>query len=485
MAGFSFFSFVTENRVMDAECCDICDPESSARLKYPVLQVERGPPRVAAVSGKPNSDMLACLLAWRNAVFPTVFGKASMFGASALISDHDLDRISRCAPLPSISQLRRYLAKWPRAESHSESMWNALKDGGFTEPNPPPQTNASTAPAQRLPKPQATRKSRAPPKPRSSNTSSLESHDGTPIASGSARRTPPLPTAPSGWFSRQWMPERNYEVRRDVTMDDFRRMFAKKKEENAQAEASKPTHSPPTPCEPTPKRRRIEHQASASTPTHKVHRDRLPIHPGTACTMGPPRVPTAQPYSHAVKSISPSGAFSSADNPPPTPSEPSYKRRRVNTTMSTPSSSYTIPLPPQTIAADNLPQQHATQADSHMQARPVGRLMVPSQHSSSTAYMGSLLPSLPSLTYPTNLRHFTSASSVLPTRQNGPTNLQHPVPIRASSQRYLIQLDFAGTRALRPFFQAPLRPPAPRPSSSNFVPTTNSALWPPVNDFCL
>lgn len=69
-----------------------------------------------------------------------------MFGASALISDDDLERISRCAPVPSIEQLRRYLVNWYRVDSHLESMWDALKAGGFTGPVPPAENDAAAHP---------------------------------------------------------------------------------------------------------------------------------------------------------------------------------------------------------------------------------------------------------------------------------------------------------------------------------------------------
>lgn len=55
-----------------------------------------------------------------------------MFGASALISDDELERISRCAPVPSIDRLRSYLVKWRYVDTQLQSMWEALQAGGFT-----------------------------------------------------------------------------------------------------------------------------------------------------------------------------------------------------------------------------------------------------------------------------------------------------------------------------------------------------------------
>jgi hypothetical protein len=156
------------------DCCDICDSGSAARLTCRVFATERGPPRAAAVSGEVNPDMLSCLVAWREATFLRVFGPDSLFGAEALISDHDIERISRCASVPSIHQLRRYLIKWPDVDSHLESMWNALEEGGFTlsndspvvpPPAPPalPTHNQLPAESSSIPAPRLPSKSRACP----------------------------------------------------------------------------------------------------------------------------------------------------------------------------------------------------------------------------------------------------------------------------------------------------------------------------------
>ncbi|CUA68631.1 putative protein L294 [Acanthamoeba polyphaga mimivirus] [Rhizoctonia solani] len=58
-----------------------------------------------------------------------------MFGAAVLISDEDLMRVSRCTPLPSIEQLRRYLIKWIYVDTLLESMWSSLQNAGFAVPD--------------------------------------------------------------------------------------------------------------------------------------------------------------------------------------------------------------------------------------------------------------------------------------------------------------------------------------------------------------
>ncbi|KAG8679935.1 hypothetical protein FRC09_018614, partial [Ceratobasidium sp. 395] len=180
-----------------------------------------------------------------------------MFGAAALIDDHDLERVSRCAPIPSIERLRRVLIKWHFVDSHLESMWNTLEESGFTICKTPAETTAAPEPdsgSQPTSRPKATRK---PPRRRSSATprpaaQASSSRDAVQTPAGPAI---PPPTAPRGWW-HDYLPERDYEVRQNVTMDDFRRMFAKPAVENVdQAGSSKRTRSS-TPA-PPPKRPRL------------------------------------------------------------------------------------------------------------------------------------------------------------------------------------------------------------------------------------
>lgn len=139
-----------------------------------------------------------------------------MFSVSALISDHDLQRISRCAPIPSIEQLRRYLVRWARVDSHLESMWNALEEGGFTKLNPPVKLDTPVASSQPAKARRATQKPLAPPKPQA-NKAHLQ--DVKPDTSTSTAHTPYLNPPP-----------------------------------NAPGELLAPAHSLPAPFSPTPKR---------------------------------------------------------------------------------------------------------------------------------------------------------------------------------------------------------------------------------------
>ncbi|KAG9120324.1 hypothetical protein FRC07_004225, partial [Ceratobasidium sp. 392] len=189
-----------------------------------------------------------------------------MFGAAALIDDHDLERVSRCAPVPSIERLRRVLVKWHFVDSHLESMWNTLEEGGFTVCGTPAETTASTP----EPGSQSTSQSKAPRKTsrrRSSATPRPPAHASTSrnAVQGPAAPATPPPTTPRGWW-HDYLPEHNYEVRQNVTMDDFRRMFAKPATENVdQAGSSKRTRSS-TPIAPSPKRPRLNN----NTETHPV-----------------------------------------------------------------------------------------------------------------------------------------------------------------------------------------------------------------------
>jgi hypothetical protein len=100
-----------ENVVVDYDCCNICDPESATRFPCRAFGTEKGAPRAGAVSGKIDQDILSCLERWRQDLFPKVFGSDSLYGSEALISNHNLERISHCAPVLSTHQLRRYLIK--------------------------------------------------------------------------------------------------------------------------------------------------------------------------------------------------------------------------------------------------------------------------------------------------------------------------------------------------------------------------------------
>ncbi|KAG9095977.1 hypothetical protein FRC06_009194 [Ceratobasidium sp. 370] len=99
------------------DCCDLCDPNAATRIPTCKFPAQRGPPRAARVSGESNPDMLSCLCTWRANAFPSAFGVSRMFGSSALISDAELERL--------------------------ESMWEALKAGGFALPVTSPEPIAS------------------------------------------------------------------------------------------------------------------------------------------------------------------------------------------------------------------------------------------------------------------------------------------------------------------------------------------------------
>ncbi|QRV84911.1 Helicase conserved C-terminal domain [Ceratobasidium sp. AG-Ba] len=109
------------------DCCDLCDPNAATRIPSCEFPTQRGPARAAR----------------RANAFPSAFGVSRMFGSSALISDAELERISRCAPVPSMDRLRSYLVKWLHVDSQLESMWEALKAGGFALPITSPDPVAS------------------------------------------------------------------------------------------------------------------------------------------------------------------------------------------------------------------------------------------------------------------------------------------------------------------------------------------------------
>ncbi|EUC67561.1 DEAD/DEAH-box helicase, partial [Rhizoctonia solani AG-3 Rhs1AP] len=122
-----------DNPVPSHQCCDLCDKESGSRLVYHTFSAREptATTRAAAVSGELDSKMLKFLQGWRREEFFKKFGATRMFGAAVLISDDDLVRVSRCAPIPSIEQLRRYLIKWVYVDTLLESMWAALQGAGF------------------------------------------------------------------------------------------------------------------------------------------------------------------------------------------------------------------------------------------------------------------------------------------------------------------------------------------------------------------
>ncbi|KDN35670.1 hypothetical protein RSAG8_11413, partial [Rhizoctonia solani AG-8 WAC10335] len=193
----------SETPVPGRECCDICDPTSAARLTQRTFESERGPPRAAAVSGEIDREMLSCLENWRESTVPKVFGLDSLYGPEALISDHDIERVSRCAPIPSVQQLRRYLTKWPDVDTHLKSMWNALEEGGFTLLNDPDPVQSTSTPSNLGHPP--------PLQTPGASSSSQGTHTSIPSQRGFSTRAPAA--SYQGWW-HEYMPERNYEVQK-------------------------------------------------------------------------------------------------------------------------------------------------------------------------------------------------------------------------------------------------------------------------------
>ncbi|KDN41093.1 hypothetical protein RSAG8_07647, partial [Rhizoctonia solani AG-8 WAC10335] len=156
-----------------------------------------------------------------------------------LISDHDIERISRCAPVPSIDQLRRYLIKWNGVNYHLESMWDALREGVYalsstpdittpapTQPNPT-QPSSQTASGKNLKAPRKSRHDKPDRFSLQTPGASLSSHKPRKRPTRTSKRptaSQALPAPSRGWW-HDYMPERNYEVQHNVTVDDFRRMF--------------------------------------------------------------------------------------------------------------------------------------------------------------------------------------------------------------------------------------------------------------------
>ncbi|KAF8594095.1 hypothetical protein BDV93DRAFT_565793 [Ceratobasidium sp. AG-I] len=279
------------------ECCDLCDLNWATRLTYHKFSSQRGPPRASRVTGEPNPNMLSCLLTWRKAVFPSVFGRSSMFGVSALISDSELERISRSAPLPSIDRLRSYLIKWSRVDTQLESMWEALKAGGFALPAEPVEVTMS----------KSTSTHRSEPTPGSSTTQSQQESSGPRRCNGKALYTQPKPSQPLNstqtpaldmWW-RRYLGERNYEVRHTDT-DDICRILMEKAAVRAQGESTQHTH-PSTPS-PVAKRRRLDsqdtpHQARFELPP--VLRTSAAVSPSSHIAHSAFR-PLARPVGHLI-----------------------------------------------------------------------------------------------------------------------------------------------------------------------------------------
>ncbi|CEL58891.1 hypothetical protein RSOLAG1IB_12217 [Rhizoctonia solani AG-1 IB] len=266
--------------VSPESCCDLCGPNAlkelqAARHKFPA---QKPGPRSAAATGEFDSNMLASLKQWRLVRFQQTFGEYSMMSAGALLSDGDLERVARCSPISSIEQLRRYLLKWPRIDSHLDSMWEALKSAGYTvSDDAAPATASASTPALNV---RTSQKRRTQPKPVTLN---LSQSCGSDISPSNTSRDKPSPrpgattTVPSStrparsWIS-DYMGHRNYEVR-NTTLEEFEAMFARQREERGILQGTESgggdnSHPPPTPSEPTPKRRNTTdmHSTTCSTP---------------------------------------------------------------------------------------------------------------------------------------------------------------------------------------------------------------------------
>ncbi|KAG8724199.1 hypothetical protein FRC12_002125 [Ceratobasidium sp. 428] len=358
------------------DCCDLCDPNSATRIPSREFPMQRGPPRAARVSGEPNPDMLACLRAWRSAAFSSAFGISRMFGASALISDTELERISRCAPVSSIDRLRSYLVKWPHVNSQLESMWEALKAGGFALPVEPAEAVASTSRSITRPQPTPgpsttwkssdTSKSQGPKgKAPKTRTNASQARDST-----QATQAPQTPVVRDTWWRGYAGLDQQYE-RRNPDMDDIRRVLARRTGAETPQGSSERTRPPVS--TPPAKRPRLNHQG---------------VPPQATC------------------------------NPPPVPSTSSA-------------------LPP-----TPCPTRSTFQAP----ARPVGRMIVPSQHPGQ---------------YPLPLNTFLAPGTVQRfDRAAMAAQLRHPQPMRVN--------DFTriGAPCMRAFPSCvPLlyRPPNPQP----------------------
>lgn len=200
-----------------------------------------------------------------------------MFGASALISDSELERILRCAPLPSIERLRSYLVKWPRVDTQLKSMWEALKAGGFTTPV---ESAEATIPG-------STPTHRSEPAPGPSTIQWRQELSKPWYREGKAPETQPkylkpynsnqAPTLDMWW--RGYSGEQNHEVSHTNT-DEICRILAEKAEARARGESTQNTR-PPTPS-PAAKRPRLDRQD-----TSRQARCELPSAPSTSAAVLP------------------------------------------------------------------------------------------------------------------------------------------------------------------------------------------------------
>ncbi|QRV85689.1 Helicase conserved C-terminal domain [Ceratobasidium sp. AG-Ba] len=257
------------------ECCDLCDSNSAPQVMSHKFPPRKGAPRAARVSGESNPDMLSCLLAWRKATFPSIFGRSSLFGAPALISDDELERISRCAPVCSIEQLRSYLIKWRYVDTQLPSMWEALQTGGFT----------STIKCEDV--------TSVPERPRKVRVGAR--------ASAKQLRSSAQASPTDIW----WREEQNYEVHHS-TLDNLRRHFAGTTESKA--------HEEPVQSARPSKRSRLDNNAaipqiSPSAPSTPHVQTSLKMVPRVARpTFQPPArpvgrliVPSQRPVLHAQR----------------------------------------------------------------------------------------------------------------------------------------------------------------------------------------
>ncbi|KDN41092.1 hypothetical protein RSAG8_07646, partial [Rhizoctonia solani AG-8 WAC10335] len=228
-----------DNAIPSSQCCDLCDNEVDGRLIYHTFNArEPTTTRAAAVSGESDPRALELLQRWRREEFLKKFGATRMFGAAVLIGDDDLVRISRCTPVPSIEQLRRYLIKWDYVDTLLESMWTALQDARFAEPTVmEPEDASAAAPSGSAPRPQVATK------PTELSQTRQGSPGPSPLnISASASQDPRLVrsvTAPSGTSRR------------------------------VLSQSSQSSHPPPTPSFPPPKRRFIE-TVSGSNPSQAL-----------------------------------------------------------------------------------------------------------------------------------------------------------------------------------------------------------------------
>ncbi|KAG8679933.1 hypothetical protein FRC09_018615, partial [Ceratobasidium sp. 395] len=416
------------------ECCDICDPNSATRIPDRKFPTERGPPRAARASGDSSPAMLSCLRAWRRKTFLSIFGRSSMFGASALIGDDQLERISRCAPVPSIQRLKAYLVKWPGVESHLDSMWEALKAGGFALPVESAETAAPkstpTSRPQPTPGPSTDKTSRKSSKRRHAEES--EPKPQSQAAQGSSSAQQP---AADTWSWSAYAGAHNHEVRQS-TMDDLHRLLTGQAGAQSHEESVQGTR-PSTPS-PTAKRPRLESHSASRQGSRKP-----PPAPRASSALPPTASTTILTTQTPVRLIT----------PPIVPSQracsPAAKHTRLNHRDVTGQAPCALPpaphvnrmLPPATPIAPSTFQAPA---------KPVGRMVVPSQRlgfSSAQASFGNLRRQ-PLYTAPVARQH-----------------PYQPSPVPASRFAYFGIPYF---RPLPPHIPVLYRPPGPPPCNLAF-----------------